>query len=123
MSDNRVKVKLEILPENLLLAKRSLGKGGKAQIFVDSEVLRCCDSYVPFRTGMLKLSGIPATVKGSGMVRYNTPYARLNYYSNKGNGKEGMNKGGKRGRLWFERMKPDYKDSILNGVKKIVRSK
>lgn len=57
------------------------------------------------------------------MVRYNTPYARLNYYSNKGNGKEGMNKGGKRGRLWFERMKPDYKDSILNGVKKIVRSK
>ena len=123
MSDNRVKVKLEILPENLLLAKRSLGKGGKAQIFVDSEVLRCCDSYVAFRTGMLKRSGITATVKGSGMVRYNTPYARLNYYSNKGNGKEGMNKGGKRGRLWFERMKPDYKDSILNGVKKIVRSK
>ncbi len=123
MSDDRVKVKLEILPENLLLAKRSLNKGGKAQIFVDSEVLRCCDSYVPFRTGMLKRSGITATVKGSGMVRYNTPYARLNYYSNKGNGKEGMNKGGKRGRLWFERMKPDYKDSILNGVKKIVRSK
>ena len=123
MSDNRVKVKLEILPENLLLAKRSLGKGGKAQIFVDSEVLRCCDSYVPFRTGMLKRSGITATVKGSGMVRYNTPYARLNYYSNKGNGKEGMNKGGKRGRLWFERMKPDYKDAILKGVKKIVRSK
>lgn len=123
MSDDRVKVKLEILPENLLLAKRSLSKGGKAQIFVDSEVLRCCDSYVPFRTGMLKRSGITATVKGSGMVHYNTPYARLNYYSNKGNGKEGMNKGGKRGRLWFERMKPDYKDSILNGVKKIVRSK
>lgn len=123
MSDDRVKVKLEILPENLLLAKRSLNKGGKAQIFVDSEVIRCCNSYVPFRTGMLKRSGITATVKGSGMVRYNTPYARLNYYSNKGNGKEGMNKGGKRGRLWFERMKPDYKDSILNGVKKIVRSK
>lgn len=123
MSDNRVKVKLEILPENLLLAKRSLGKGGKAQIFVDSEVLRCCDSYVPLRRGPLKRSGTTATVKGSGMVHYNTPYARLNYYSNKGNGKEGMNKGGKRGRLWFERMKPDYKDSILNGVKKIVRSK
>lgn len=123
MSDDRVKVKLEILPENLLLAKRSLGKGGKAQIFVDSEVLRCCDSYVPLRRGPLKRSGTTATVKGSGMVHYNTPYARLNYYSNKGNGKEGMNKGGKRGRLWFERMKPDYKDSILNGVKKIVRSK
>lgn len=123
MSDDRVKVKLEILPENLLLAKRSLGKGGKAQIFVDSEVLRCCDSYVPLRRGPLKRSGTTATVKGSGMVRYNTPYARLNYYSNKGNGREGMNKGGKRGRLWFERMKPDYKDSILNGVKKIVRSK
>ena len=123
MSDDRVKVKLEILPENLLLAKRSLNQGGKAQIFVDSEVIRCCDSYVPLRRGPLKRSGTTATVKGSGMVHYNTPYARLNYYSNKGNGKEGMNKGGKRGRLWFERMKPDYKDSILNGVKKIVRSK
>ena len=123
MSDDRVKVKLEILPENLLLAKRSHNKGGKAQIYVDSEVIRCCDSYVPLRRGPLKRSGTTATVKGSGMVHYNTPYARLNYYSNKGNGKEGMNKGGKRGRLWFERMKPDYKDSILNGVKKIVRSK
>ena len=50
MSGNKVKVKLQIAPENVLLAKRGLQKGGKAQMYVDSEVLRCCDKYVPMYT-------------------------------------------------------------------------
>lgn len=83
-----------------------------AQEFVDSEVLRRCDPYVPFRTGVLKKSGILGTEIGSGEVSYIAPYARKQYYRNKGNGK--------RGKLWFERMKQDYKDEIRRGAQKIM---
>lgn len=122
MSD-RVKVTLHISPQNELLARRGLQKGGKVQKYIDSEVLRCCDSYVPMLTGKLKQSGITSTVVGSGMVHYNTPYARKNYYYNKGMGNQGLNRGGKRGRLWFERMKPDHLQGILKGVKRIAGAK
>lgn len=123
MSGDRIKVTLHIAPDNVLLARRGLQKGGKVQKYIDSEVLRCCDSYVPMLTGKLKQSGITSTVVGSGMVHYNTPYARKNYYSNRGYGKQGLNKGGKRGRLWFERMKPDHLVGILKGVKHIAGAK
>lgn len=119
----KINVTLQVKHESELLAKRGLQKGGRVQQYIDSEVLRCCDSYVPFRTGKLKQSGITATVIGSGMVRYNTPYARKNYYSNNGVGNEGTKRGGKRGRLWFERMKPDHVPKILKGVKQIAGSK
>ena len=84
MSNNSIKVTLTVAPENELFARRGLQKGGRVQKYIDSEVLRCCDSYVPMLTGKLKQSGITSTVVGSGMVHYNTPYARKNYYDNKG---------------------------------------
>ena len=123
MSSSHIKVRLHVAPENVILAKRNLGKGGKAQIFVDSEVTRCCDKYIPFDKGPLKESQDWATVKGSGMVHWDTPYARKNYYENRGRGDEGTAKGGLRGRLWFERMKPDHLPGILKGVKRISGAK
>lgn len=122
MSD-KIKVTLHIAPDNVLLARRGLQKGGRVQKFVDSEVIRCCDGYIPMKSGILKKSHKPATIIGSGLVTYNTPYARKNYYENIGMGKEGLNKGGKRGRLWFERMKPDHLQGILKGVKRIAGAK
>lgn len=121
--NNNFKVTLKIAPTNVLLARRNLQPGGKVQKYIDSEVLRCSDPYVPFLSGKLKESGITNTVIGSGMVHYNTPYARKNYYKNRGNGVQGLNRSGIRGRLWFERMKPDNLPSILKGVKRIAGSK
>lgn len=77
----------------------------KCQKFVDSEVLRLSDPYVPMKTGMLKKSGISGTVIGSGVVEYTAPYAKRQYYTNSGKGQ--------RGKLWFERMKADHKDEIM----------
>lgn len=123
MSKDKIKLTLQIAPEKELLARRGLQKGGKVQQFIDSEVLRCSDKYVPLDTSMLKKSGTISTVIGSGMVHYDTPYARKNYYENRGRGKEGTANGGLRGRLWFERMKTDHLPGILKGVKKIAGSK
>ena len=93
----------------------------QAQQYIDSEVLRLSDPYVPFDTGMLKKSGISGTVLGSGVVEYTAPYARKQYYENSGRGKEGLQASGGvtglRGKLWFERMKADHKKEILEGVK------
>lgn len=88
-------------------------KFSKVQKIIDSEVLRKCDPYVPMQTGMLKKSGILGTVIGSGVVEYIAPYARLQYYGNGGNGLEGTASGGKRGKMWFERMKANHKSEIL----------
>ncbi len=106
-----------------IIRGRGLEKGGRAQKFVDSEVLRYCDSLTPFRSGDLKKSGISGTKKGSGIVRYTAKYGRRQYYENAGFGVQGVNRGGQRGRLWFKRMKQTYKQAILNGVKKICGRK
>lgn len=95
-----------------LLNARSLQEKGKAQQFVDSEVIRLSDPKVPFDTGALKQSAITHTVIGSGIVRYVTPYARRQYFENRGNGQ--------RGKLWFERMKRDNGSTILANLRRLV---
>lgn len=102
-------------------------KFDKAQKIVDSEVLRKCDPYVPMQTGMLKKSGILGTVVGSGVVEYIAPYAKRQYYTNAGNGRQGINKNNShnvhclRGKLWFERMKANHKDEILKKAKESMK--
>ncbi len=103
------------------------GRYSAAQMYVDSEVLRLSDPYVPFQSGMLKLSGQLGTVIGSGLVVYNAPYAKYQYYGYVMLGKAPKqltdipityNGAPKRGKLWFERMKVDHKESIIAGARK-----
>jgi hypothetical protein len=123
------------------------GKLAEAQRYIDSEVLRLSDPYLPFQTGMLRSKGILGTVVGSGMVTYDGPYARNMYYgkvmvdpvtgaagfltADGWRSRKGVRKvvserkyqyhgALMRGAFWFERMKADKKDQILRGVKKIL---
>lgn len=89
----------------------------KAQKILDSEVLRRCDPLVPLDTGMLKKSGINSTVIGSGVVSYDTPYAKRQYYENQGKGNH--NASGLRNKLWFERMKANDLDDIKKKVSEV----
>lgn len=99
-----------------VLEKRGLDDSGFAQQFIDSEVLRLCDPYVPFDTGALIDSGIIHTQIGSGKVRYRTPYARRWYYM-----PAEFNEAPRRGNYWFERMKNEGgKEKILRGLRKIT---
>ena len=107
--------------KNQMLAERGVEKGGKVQKYIDTTVVRQCDPKVPLRTGTLKKA--IGTVYGSGEVRYDTPYAKLNYYSNRGTGVQGTEKGGQRGKQWFERMKADDGGEILRQAKKMAGAK
>lgn len=92
-----------------------------AQEFIDSEVLRYCGPYVPFRTSMLMKSGTLGTVIGSGKVSYIAPYARRLYYGTHFN----FDRTGHpdAGPLWLERMKIDHRKDLLRGVAAIVGGK
>lgn len=99
------------------------GQYTAAQKFVDSEVLRLSDPYIPIQSGVLKKSGILGTTIGSGEVVWNAPYAKYLYY-----GKVMVGRAPKvltarnltyrgapmRGAFWFERMKKDKGKQILD---------
>jgi hypothetical protein len=91
-------------------------KYSAAQKFVDSEVLRLSEPFIPLRTGMLIMSGILGTEVGSGEVDWIAPYAKAQYYNAR---KPGSQTGPMRGGQWFERMKMQYKDQIITGARKL----
>src|SRR5919108_1919849 len=99
-----------------------------AQQFIDSEVLKDCEPYVPFRTGVLIFTGTTGTKIGSGTVSWIAPYARYQYYGkvmvpSPFGGPKILTKrnlqyhgGGKRGAFLFERAKGVHKDRWIKGA-------
>lgn len=76
------------------------------------------DPYVPYLTGDLK-----NTVKEQEKALvYDSKhggrksYAAINYYANRGMGREGLNRGGKRGKQWIPRMWNEQGNAIVNSV-------
>jgi len=88
-----------------------------AQRYLDSEVLRTCEPYVPLLTGMLIKSGMVGTDIGSGEVAWIAPYAKAQYYSAR---KPGSTTGPLRGPQWFERAKAEYKHDWIRGAARIT---
>lgn len=89
----------------------------RAQMFVDSEILRLSEPFTPKQTGMLVLSGTLGTQIGSGEVKWIAPYARAVYYRP---GAIGRNTGPLRGNFWFSRMKAVYGRAIIAGAKRMA---
>lgn len=87
------------------------------QQFVDSEILRLSEPYIPLLTGMLIKSGILGTEVGTGWIKWIAPYARTQYYLP--NRRPSMT-GPLRGSFWFQRMKQAHGASILAGASKIM---
>ncbi len=110
--------KIKSTPE--IIRELGLQKSGKVQRYIDTAVVRYCDKYVPMRTGTLKKA--LGTVYGSGKVRYNTPYAKNNYYFNKGRGMGGTAYGGFRGRKWFERMKAAMGKVLAESIRYVAKA-
>jgi len=106
---NRLEIKGDIVKNH------NLAVGGRVQCYIDSEVLRLCEPKVPRDTGLLISSGITNTQIGSGEVKYRTPYARRWYYRD-----ANFQGAPERGNYWFERMKSQYRQSILDGCKRFM---
>lgn len=72
--------KLDLPDPDGLLRQFNLEKGGLVQKVIDKAVIDYCIPYCPFDTGVLASSPYSATVIGSGVVVYPGPYARYLYY-------------------------------------------
>lgn len=103
---------------NKFFSSKWQNKYDKAQIFLDNEVLRLCEPYVPLITSMLIKSGIIGTVAGSGVVQWISEYAQRVYYQP--NETIGRPTGPLRGKMWFERMKADHGKKLIESVRRFI---
>lgn len=73
----------------------------RAQVFIDSEVLRTSNYFAPKVTSMLIKSGILGTEPGTGEVAWIAPYAWRQYHLVDRKTTQNINPNG--GPYWFER--------------------
>lgn len=104
-------ITINIDPVQKILLKRGLNKDGRCQQFFTSEVARLSDAYVPMDTGMLKNT----RVIRKDSITYVQPYARKQYYENKGRGL--------RGKEWDKRMWAARGNEIVQSVAKMAGGK
>lgn len=91
----------------------------KAQFALAQEAARLIDSYVPLKTGTLKNSVNNASKYDEGLLVYNTPYARKQYYlHSEGSDLRGEN--GLRGSYWGQRALADYGEALAFTATKAV---
>lgn len=103
-----VKVNIDIDPADKIKLKRNLNKNGKAQQFLSTEIRRVSDPYVPFRKGSLKNTAVARKES----IEYVQPYAKKQWYENKGKGL--------RGKMWVTRAWADKGKQILKAVASFV---
>lgn len=134
--------KSEMATKDLLLKKFGLQGYGPVQSFIDQECIRQMKPYTPFLTGVLEKSATMGTKIGSGEIHQDTPGARYLYYGklmvSSVTGSAYASKGESKvltgkdlsytksahplaGSKWFERMKTDNKEKILQGAQDIVQ--
>ncbi|MCE9656501.1 MAG: minor capsid protein [Clostridium sp.] len=111
------KVRIQMDPAQKILLKRKLNKNGDAQIKFTQECSKFMNNYVPYDTGRLKDAMIEMQTN---KIIFHAPYARKQYYTNKGLGKQGIATGGKRGKYWDKRMWQNHGDEIVKTIAQFV---
>lgn len=102
----KVRININMDPVQTILLRRNLNKNGNGQKFFTHEVRRNADPYVPMDTGALKNTA----TETANSITYIQPYARRQWYENKGKGL--------RGKQWIPRMWADKGTQIVNSVAK-----
>lgn len=90
----------------------------RSQAYLDNEVLKDTEPYVPFRTGILARSGQNGTRIGSGEVIYNAPYARSCYYATNRRFRKDIHP--QATAQWFEKSKAVNNRKWVDGVNKVM---
>ena len=126
------------------LQKYNLEQGGLVQVAINNAVMSYCQPYVPFLTGTLAQSCYSATDPEGTEVVWPGPYAKFQYYGHvmtDENGRVWVGKGEEKpivtnrelqytkdynpmaGAYWFERMKADHLDDIVEEARKVALGK
>ena len=92
----------------------------KAQYAFSQEAARLIDPFVPFDTGTLKNSVNQASKFDEGLLVYNTPYARKQYYLH-AQGTDLRGDTGLRGSYWGQRAIAAHKDELIQFARNAVK--
>ncbi|WP_077623839.1 minor capsid protein [Sediminibacillus massiliensis] len=92
---------------------------GHGQKYLDGEILKDSNFYIPARTWNLRDSGVINTKVGSGEVVWKTKYARRLYYNPYYDFSTDKNPNA-RG-FWFENAKAQFLKEWLDGAEKEVK--
>ena len=87
-----------------IIKRKGIENFGPVHSRINQIVLTFCEPYIPKKSGALIASG----KSGVGGVSWSAPYAKKQYYQNKGKGL--------RGRLWFDRMWASKKGEITSAA-------
>ncbi len=135
-----MKVEFNISTAETIKRNHGLQPGGPVQKLVDSETMRYMSDYMPRRqAGELEHMMVMATVIGSGQIDTPGPYAHYLHegilYVSPTTGSSWAKKNEikiptdreltyagapMRGKKWFDRMKADHKDDILQAAQALV---
>ena len=135
-----MKVQFNVKDKETLLRNHGLQEGGPVQKLVDNETMRYTGDYMPRRqAGELEHMMVMATVIGSGQIDIPGPYAHYLHegilYVSPTTGSAWAKKNEikvptdqeltyagapMRGKKWFDRMKADHKDDILQAAQALV---
>ena len=135
-----MKLEMERKSVEEILQNHGLQEGGAVQKLIDSKCMRYMSDYMPRRqAGELEHKMVMATVIGSGEIDTPGPYAHYLYegilyvspttgsaWAKKNEikvptGKELTYAGAPmRGKKWFERMKSDHKEDILQSARDLI---
>lgn len=113
-------VRIKLNSKQSILAKRKLQKNGPAQTYFTKECEKAFNSYVPWLTGNLKDVEVDI---GVDYIKYKAPYAKKQFYTNQGKGKQGTSRGGLRGKRWDKRSWNDKGDEVLMKIAKFIGGK
>lgn len=110
-----------------IIASRHLEPGGKAQLFMTSEIKRLSDPYTPMDNGILKSD---VTIEANS-ITYDVPYAQRMWHGKvmAGNPLEATDKeinfqgSPMRGKEWTTRAMIDHKEDIIKAVNNFVGGK
>ena len=86
-------MKLKLSPAGTILAKRHLDEQGKR--YFSNKCAEFMNPYVPFLTGNLKDVEVKISTD---KVTYKADYAKKQFYTNAGMGRDGQSYGGLRGK-------------------------
>jgi hypothetical protein len=116
-------LKIKLPSVETIVKELGLEQQGKVQEYMDSEVARLSDSYVPMDTGYTKRSVFELSHFGSGTIKYNA------YYTNKGKSKTiwdddrlNFQDAPRRGNYWVYRaMVEGGYAKLVDGVGKLIK--
>lgn len=72
-------MKIDFKPTRVILRSKGFGINNRLQKYVDVQVARRMEPYVPFYQGALRGS-VKNSRFGSGVLEYKTPYAKAQFY-------------------------------------------